>query len=98
MWNRIPAKYRPELEKVCRTIGTELQNDIDAADRQAVAEMKKHGLNVHPVAEEDVERWKVEVQSGFGKVVGKSFDRASYELVRKHLTSFRGADGNEAQD
>ncbi|MBD3314479.1 MAG: C4-dicarboxylate ABC transporter substrate-binding protein [Chitinivibrionales bacterium] len=92
-WNRIPEDLRPRLERECRKIGTALQDDIDEADRQAVEEMKKSGLEVNPVTEEDVAQWRAEVEEGFQKVVGKSFDRSSYELVRKHLESFRNADG-----
>ena len=88
-WKRIPAKLRPQLLKTARKIGLDAQTEIDNADAQAIKIMKEHGLKVHPVSKEEETQWVSEVQSGFNMVIGKSFDRSSYEEVKQHLKTFR---------
>ncbi len=90
-WKRIPADIRTELLDSTKKIGVEAQSEIDKADAQAVKIMKEHGLKVNTVSPEIEAQWLSEVQHGFKSFIGKSFNKASYEEVKKHLKSFREA-------
>lgn len=92
-WKRIPAKLRPKLLKAARKIGKDAQTEIDNADAQAIKIMKEHGMKVHPVSKEIEAQWVSEVQGGFKMVIGKSFDKESYDEVKQHLKAFRETNG-----
>ena len=90
-WKRIPAELRPELLKAARKVGREAQIEIDKADAEAVKIMQQHGLKIHAVSSEIEAQWLSEVQDGFNMVIGKSFDKATFEEVKKYLATFRKA-------
>ena len=92
-WKKIPAELREKLINSARKIGKEIQIEIDNADAQAIKVMQEHGLKVHPISEEIEAQWLAEVQGGFNMLIGKSFDKASYEEVKQHLKTFRKANG-----
>lgn len=89
VWNRVPKELRPKLEQAAEEIGRQMQAKIDTADEQAIAVMKEHGLEISEVSEKDIALWEAEVRTGFDKLVGKSFDKESFELVKKYLQEFR---------
>ncbi len=91
-WKRVPADLRPKLLAAAERIGNSMQKEIDEADGAAVVVMKQHGLVVHPVPPEAVEEWRSATREAFAKLVGKSFDKASYEQVKRHLEDFRKSD------
>jgi hypothetical protein len=68
-----------------------MQKEIDAADCQALDVMKKNGLVVHAVPAAVEAQWKSATEKAFAQLVGKSFDKDSYELVRKNLDAYRSA-------
>lgn len=90
-WKRIPAELRPELLEAARKVGREAQIEIDKADAEAVKIMQQHGLKIHAVSSEIEAQWLSEVQDGFNMVIGKSFDKATFEEVKKYLATFRKA-------
>jgi TRAP-type transport system periplasmic protein len=93
-WNSIPQDMRDKLMAAADKIGDEIQEEIDGADAEAIEIMKKHGLKVHPMPQDARAQWKAQAQKGFDMVIGKSFDRASYDAIVKHLEEFRNANGN----
>jgi len=92
-WKKVPAKLRPKLLEAAKKIGENAQSEIDNADAQAITIMKEHGLKVHPVSEKEEAQWVTEVQSGFKIVIGKSFDKESYDELKQHLKAFRETNG-----
>jgi TRAP-type C4-dicarboxylate transport system substrate-binding protein len=93
-WNRIPKELRPKLLETAEKLGKGMQKEIDEADAGALEIMKQHGLVVHEVSPEIVEKWKAATREGFDKLVGKSFDKESFEQVKRHLEEFRKSNGN----
>jgi TRAP-type C4-dicarboxylate transport system substrate-binding protein len=89
VWNRVPDELRPKLAQAAEEIGKQMQEKIDTADEQATAVMMEHGLEITEVSEEDIALWEAEVRKGFDKLIGKSFDKESFELVNKYLQEFR---------
>jgi TRAP-type C4-dicarboxylate transport system substrate-binding protein len=92
-WKKIPEKLRVKLLAAAMKVGEESQVEIDKADAQALKIMQDHGLKVHPVSEEVEAQWQNVIDSGFDLVIGKSFDEASYNEVKKHLKDFRESNG-----
>jgi len=90
-WEKIPADLRPQLLKAARKIGREAQIEIDKADAEAIKIMKQHGLTINPVSPEIEAQWLAEVKEGFNKVMGKSFDKETFDKVKQHLKNFRNA-------
>lgn len=88
-WKKIPESLRTKLHHAALDIGKQIQVEIDNADGQALTIMKEHGLKVHPVSPEIEAQWQPIINSGFEYVIGKSFDEASYNEVKKHLKDFR---------
>lgn len=88
-WKKIPEKMRVKLLGAAKKIGTEIQTEIDNADAQAISIMKQHGLKVNPVSSDIEAQWLPVVKNGFDMVIGKSFDEASYNEVKRHLKTFR---------
>jgi TRAP-type C4-dicarboxylate transport system substrate-binding protein len=92
-WNQIPDDLKPKLYEAAQKIGRDIQAEIDNADAQAITIMSQHGLVVHPVSPEIEKLWLSVVEKGFNAVIGKSFDEASYNEVKSHLTSYRESHG-----
>ena len=92
-WKKIPPKLQVKLLDAARKVGKESQAEIDKADAQAITIMQEHGLKVHPVSDEVEAQWQRVIDSGFDLVIGKSFDEASYNEIKKHLETFRESNG-----
>lgn len=93
VWDRIPEKLRPKLMETVRAIGVTLQKEALLADEKAVAIMQNNGLKVNPVPEQMVDQWKLAVDEGFKKIIGKSFEKAAYDKAKAHLEEFRRKNG-----
>jgi TRAP-type C4-dicarboxylate transport system substrate-binding protein len=88
-WKRVPAKLKPKLLASAASIGKSMQAQIDKADAQAVDVMKKHGLVVSTVPPEAEAEWEKLAKGAFAKLAGKSFDKESYEQIKKYLKEYR---------
>ena len=90
-WQKIPLDMQAKLIQASRTIGAQMQNSIDKADQSAITIMQQHGLVINPVSPQVEALWQEATKKGFDMVVGKSFDRASFDEIKKHLDTFRAA-------
>lgn len=89
IWNKLPPALQKKLEDSARRIGNEMQKEIDQADEEAITIMKQNGLNVTHVPEEVVIQWKTVAEEAYKTVVGKSFDKETYELIIQILKEYR---------
>ncbi len=90
-WKKIPAELQPGLLEAAQRAGASMQEQIDSADEQAIAVMKKHGLTVNPTPDDAIEQWRAAAQKAFAAIAGKSFEVAAYEHVKKHLREYRSS-------
>ncbi|MBD3241114.1 MAG: C4-dicarboxylate ABC transporter substrate-binding protein [Chitinivibrionales bacterium] len=93
-WKKVPEELRPRLLESAQRIGAVMQEEINGADDQAIAVMKKHGLTVHPTPADAVQEWESATKKAFAAIAGKSFEAEAYEQVLKHLKEYRS---NHAQ-
>jgi len=92
-WNKIPADIRQGLLASAKTIGKQMQIDIDGADAQAIIIMKQNGLKINNVPLAIEGEWNTEVQKGFSRLIGKSFDKESYDTIKNYLITMRQSNG-----
>lgn len=90
-WKKIPAELQPRLLEAARQAAASMQEEIDGADEQAIAVMKKHGLTINPTPDDAIEEWRSAAQKAFAAIAGKSFDVETYEQVKKHLQDYRSS-------
>lgn len=89
IWNKFPPALQKKLEDSAKKIGKEMQTEIDQADQQAISIMKQNGLKVTHVPEDVVLQWKNVAEEAYKTVVGKSFDKETYELILRYLQEYR---------
>ncbi len=90
-WEQIDPNLRPVLMKEARLAGDRLKNEIRAIDDQAIAEMKKRGLNVYtPTAAEQAE-WRQTVEKFYPRIRGEVVQPADFDEVKKLVAEYRAA-------
>jgi TRAP-type C4-dicarboxylate transport system substrate-binding protein len=80
-WNRIPAKYRPELERLCKKAEAELDTDIQTLEADILKTMVDYGLVVNEVSPAQTQVWYDEFNAAMPKMIGLIFDRATYDRI-----------------
>lgn len=88
-WNRIPADLRPKLAAAAKQTEMNLDKKIGQLEDDAIATMKKYGLMIHETTPAEKALWLRDVEISMPKAVGKSFDKAMYELVSQQLKEYR---------
>ncbi len=89
VWDRFPAKLQKDLEASAQKIGAEMQQNINKADADAIAIMKKNGLTVTHIPQSDYDKWRKLAFGGHKFVTGKGVKPETYQLVQKYLKEYR---------
>ncbi len=87
-WNSIPADLQPKLMESAQKIADSLGAEVKKADQDAIAVMQKYGLNITKMPEKQRIQWEQLVDKGFSMLLGKSFDRATFDLAKKYLNEY----------
>jgi TRAP-type C4-dicarboxylate transport system substrate-binding protein len=87
-WNQIPADLQPRLLEAAEKIAHTLEPDLVKADGQAIDVMTKYGLKINKVPPQTTEVWVELLQKTFSGLVGRSYDKASFEMVSKYLGEY----------
>ena len=69
-WERIPEPLRSELMKIARDSGNKFRDRIRKLGDEAIVEMQKRGLNVMPLDEPTLTRWRTESAAAYPKLRG----------------------------
>jgi len=85
----VPAALRPALLEAFRELEVNLNARMQSLEQEALAAMRRHGLEVVPVPTEAAAQWRELASSGAGLVIGRSISRESYERVRGILEEYR---------
>ena len=83
-WNKIPEKYRAELEKIALKRGEDLKSKIRALEGEAVKIMVKNGLKVHEIPEAAIKDWTERAKGAYSKILTTPELKAMYEEVNKY--------------
>jgi len=103
-WQKIPAQYRAELEKIVFEEGLNLQLQVRSLEQQATDAMVKRGLKIVPVDVAARKAWQEMAERGYAEIRGsvvpeKYFDetirlRDEYRALQlAHKQKARAAEG-----
>jgi TRAP-type C4-dicarboxylate transport system substrate-binding protein len=87
-WSQIPADLQPRLLEAAEKINESLAPDLAKADGQAISVMQKYGLKVNDVSAPAKAAWEDLLQKTFAGLVGKTFDKTSFDLVNQYLAEY----------
>jgi TRAP-type C4-dicarboxylate transport system substrate-binding protein len=86
---QVPAELRPALLAAFAELESSLNRQMMSLETEALAAMRRHGLEVVPVPPEAAAEWRDLASSGSSLVIGKSFSQESFEWVRGTLEAYR---------
>jgi TRAP-type C4-dicarboxylate transport system substrate-binding protein len=87
-WSQIPADLQPRLLDAAEKIALSLAPDLVKADGQAIEVMTKYGLKINQVPPQTTEVWVDLLHKTFAGLVGRSYDRISFEMTTKYLGEY----------
>ncbi len=85
----VPAELRPALLGAFRELERNLDSRMVSLEKEALAAMQRHGLEVVPVPPEAAAEWRALGTGGGDLVIGRAISRGSYEWVRGILEAYR---------
>jgi TRAP-type C4-dicarboxylate transport system substrate-binding protein len=88
-WNRIPARYRPQLLEVCKKMETEIGGSISGLEREAISIMVNNGLVINQANEQQEQEWINYIASRESSLVGHVFNAAIYRRITAILNDYR---------
>jgi TRAP-type C4-dicarboxylate transport system substrate-binding protein len=90
-WAEVPADMQRTLADAAKKISDSLEPGVAKADEEAIAVMKKYGLRVNQTTKADEAEWASLMAKGLTMMVGKGYDRESYEIARQLIDEYRAA-------
>jgi TRAP-type transport system periplasmic protein len=87
-WAQIPLDLQPRLLEAAQRIADEMVPDVVKADGQAIDVMLKYGLKINQVPEPAAAAWADLLQKTFAGLVGRSYDKESFEMVTRYLGEY----------
>jgi len=95
VWKRIPDRFHEPMLEAAHDIMTNLYNDTEELNMEAVEIMKQHGLVVNEVPESEMGEWYDLMQRGYDILVGSAISQDIYDRVVQIRDEYRAAHGNE---
>ena len=87
-WERIPAEVRPKLLEIARELGKKVDAEVGKLNTDAVAAMKKQGLDVIEV---DQGPWRAAAEKAWPVVRGKIVPIEFFDEVKRERDAYRAA-------
>jgi TRAP-type C4-dicarboxylate transport system substrate-binding protein len=87
-WETVPADLRPKLLAIARELGARVDAEVRKLNDDAVAAMKKQGLQV---VEVDPAPWRAAAEKAWPVVRGKVVPTAFFDEVVRVRDSYRGS-------
>jgi TRAP-type C4-dicarboxylate transport system substrate-binding protein len=88
-WDRLPTSKQESLLEAARKPGERLRADIRRMGEDAVAEMRKRGLNVVEVDAATRQRWQTESENAYPRLRGAYCPADVFDEVRRLRDEFR---------
>jgi TRAP-type C4-dicarboxylate transport system substrate-binding protein len=90
-WSQIPADLQPRLLEAAQKVAESLVPDLVKADSQAIDVMLKYGLKINQVPAPAASQWADLLQKTFSGLVGRTYDKDSFEMLTQYLDEYRTA-------
>jgi TRAP-type transport system periplasmic protein len=87
-WSAIPADLQPRLIEAAQKIADSLAPELIKSDAAAIDVMKKYGLKINTITPQAEAQWAAVLQKTFSGLVGKLYDRESFEMATRYLNEF----------
>jgi len=88
-WEKIEPALREELLAAARAVAAQSQERVRGMDSQAIAEMKKYGLEIVPVPPQDAAAWIAPVQKSYPDIRDTLIPRDVFDAAVELRTKFR---------
>lgn len=89
IWKQIPEEFKKPMIEAAKVVAARLYKKADQLEKDAINEMKKHGLIYHTLPPDALPRWKAAVNAGLDEVVGKAFSKEVYDKLIKAVNESR---------
>ncbi len=89
IWKRIPEEFREKFMKTAQAISKKLQAKTKSLEAEAVETMKKHGLIIHKLPVDSMDKWRAASKKGFNSLINKVFSMAIYDKMMGYLNKYR---------
>lgn len=90
-WAEVPAAMQQPFADAAQRITDAMTPDITRGDTEAIAVMLKYGLRITRATPGAEEKWREIVQTGFSRMIGRSYDQASFDMAKGYLEEYRAA-------
>ncbi len=94
-WNRIPEAYHPQMLEAAREAGDRLRGEIRRLGPDSIEEMKKRGLKVTKLNEQEVALWQAEAEAAYPRLRGRYTPADLFDEVKRLRDEFRSARAGE---
>ncbi|MDR1929309.1 MAG: TRAP transporter substrate-binding protein DctP [Treponema sp.] len=88
-WQSIPDQYKPELIRLTKKAGLEIEASLLKLENDAIATMSKHGLKINQVNPQQQQIWYDDANRVVPALLGSTFDRATYNKIDGILREYR---------
>jgi TRAP-type C4-dicarboxylate transport system substrate-binding protein len=88
VWGRVPAEVRPKLLEISRELGKKVDAEVGKLNADAVAAMKKQGLDVIEVQQGP---WRAAAEKAWPVVRGKIVPVEFFDEVKRERDAWRAA-------
>lgn len=88
-WNRLPSETQTIILKVAHETGENIQRIGRAEADQAVAAMKKRGLKVTQISDEQRAAWQQVAQDVYPQIRGDIVPEDTFDSVQKWISEYR---------
>jgi TRAP-type C4-dicarboxylate transport system substrate-binding protein len=88
-WRRIPDKYKPAIQAICKRIETEIENSIVSLEAKAITDMVSYGLTINTLSAENEKEWYDDLASQESKLAGPIFNEDIYRKIVNILAEYR---------
>jgi TRAP-type C4-dicarboxylate transport system substrate-binding protein len=81
-WEMIPEQYRPELQRITRRIGMEIEVSLAKLESDAIIAMTNHGLRINELDSRQEQEWYADLEKAIPALLETpTFDRSTYNKI-----------------
>jgi len=95
-WERIPEAFRRQMLEAATSAGVRLRGEIRKMGDDAVAEMRKRGLNVITLDAATLGEWRRQAEEAYPKLRGRLVPAELFDEVKRLRDEFRARRGKKA--
>src|SRR5947209_11501345 len=94
-WEKISGEARQSMLKAAAAAGKEIRANSRRESDESVAAMKKRGLNVHELTEEQEARWRAAAEEIYPDIRGRIVPADIFDEVQRLLKEYRAGGGKK---